>query len=131
MFSLEETQVNKNREAIAVVSILAFLGDRLRNAKPVIQLNTEMETAIKECIQAVWKKDTLLSRTPCMWRYTRYQMVVGALGFVDGKKVLEGLGRQFQDPVTSKHFAKCVAANETGEMVMDCLLVEPRRVDEE
>lgn len=44
--------------------------------------------------------------------------------------MLEGLGRQFQDPVASKHFTKCVAANETGEMVMDCLLVETRGVDE-
>ncbi|KAK8821869.1 hypothetical protein WA556_002313, partial [Blastocystis sp. ATCC 50177/Nand II] len=113
VFSSEETRVNKNREAMAVVAVLAFVADRLQTAKPTLLLSVEMETAIKECVQSVWRKDTLLSRTPSMWKLTRYEMV----------KVLEGMGRQFQESVAFRHFLKCVSANETEDMVLDCLLL--------
>lgn len=131
VFSSEETRVNKNREAMAVVAVLAFVADRLQTAKPTLLLSVEMETAIKECVQSVWRKDTLLSRTPSMWKLTRYEMVVGVCGGCEGEKVLEGMGRQFQESVAFKHFLKCVSANETEDMVLDCLLVgEGRRCEE-
>ena len=131
VFSSEETRVNKNREAMAVVAVLAFVADRLQTAKPTLLLSVEMETAIKECVQSVWRKDTLLSRTPSMWKLTRYEMVVGVCGGCEGEKVLEGMGRQFQESVAFRHFLKCVSANETEDMVLDCLLVGEGRRSEE